>query len=147
MGTVSLHSSGMIADTEPGEGERRSGSAGRGVAVMVAWYGAALLPLAVWLGPQLAQPRPEPFRPCTAKTLACWEWSASDTIAYVVLPVLLACLVVSCVMLAVMLRRGSRAMAAGTAAALTGWVMGPCAVLLLLVLWGVLLLVITGHSW
>jgi|GEM_PF-5615209 len=78
---------------------------------MVAWYGAALLALAVRLGPGLAKPQPEPFRQCTAKVLACVQWSTSDTISYLVLPILVSCLIMSFVALVLMVREGSRAMA------------------------------------
>src|SRR5215470_15326527 len=108
----------MIVDAEPDQGVRRSGLAGWSVVVMAAWYGAALIPLLLWLGSELAKPQDEPVRQCTAKTLACFRWSTSDTIGYLVIPILLTCLVMSIVTLVVMVRRASSAMTAGTVAAL-----------------------------
>ncbi|WP_345626086.1 hypothetical protein [Rugosimonospora acidiphila] len=70
----------MIADAEATRGARRPGCAWRSVAVTAAWYGAALVSLAAWLGPALAKPEPGPVRPCTARALACSGWSSGDLI-------------------------------------------------------------------
>ena len=102
---------------------------------MATWYTGPLLALAVWLGPSLTRSTAPPDRPCTAKTLACWQWTASDAILHILVPVLLSCLVASLVTLAIMVRRGGTAAAAGTVAAITGWLAGPLALLLLIEVW------------
>ena len=136
----------MIANAETDQSVSRSGAAWRSVAVMAGWYAAALLALAAWLGPELAKPTVEPAQPCTAKTLACFQWTSGDTLEYLVLPILLSCLVMSFITLALMVRGGHRATAAGTAAAITGWLAGPVALLLLIEAWFGVLATIKGFS-
>jgi uncharacterized membrane protein YdbT with pleckstrin-like domain len=99
------------------------------------------------LGPELARPDDvyQPARPCTQKTLACFQWTPRDTIEYLVVPILIASLAMSLVTLAVIVRRG-RAMTAGTVAAFTGWLAGPVVLLLLIVIWAVAEATVRGLS-
>jgi hypothetical protein len=76
--------------------------------------------------------------------LECVQWTSGDTIDYVVLPILLSCLVMSFITLAVMVRGGHSATAAGTVAAITGWLAGPVALVLLIETWLGPLVVIKG---
>jgi hypothetical protein len=141
---ASLHSGGMTASAETDQSVSQSGSTGRSFAVMAAWYAAALLALAAWLGPELAKPTVEPVRSCTAKALACLQFTTADAIVDLLVPVLLSCLVMSLVTLALMVRWGAKAMAAGTVAAITGWLAGPLVLLLLLEAWLAVAVIING---
>lgn len=143
---ASLSSCDMITSEEPDQSLTQLGSAGRSFAVMAAWYASALLVLAAWLGPELAKPTVEPVRSCTAKTLACWQFTTADAIEDILVPILLSCLIVSFVTLAFMVRRGASAMAAGTAAAIGGWLAGPLVLLLLIMAWLVVVVVINALS-
>jgi hypothetical protein len=138
----------VTADAEPAQTVNRSGSAVRSLVALVAWYGAALLALGTWLGPELARPDDvyQPARPCTQKTLACFQWTPRDTIEYLVVPILITSLAISLVTLAVMVRRGRRAMTAGTVAAFTGWLTGPVVLLLLILVWAVAEATLRGLS-
>lgn len=103
---------------------------GRPLAVMAAWYAAALVLLACGFAPEWAEAAARPEPTCAEKTLGCSQVSTVDIVALLSVPVLVSCVVISWLILVVMMRWVGGAVALGTASAFGGWVTGALLVVL-----------------